>query len=122
MKGLTTVLFLVISNVFMVLAWYGHLKFKEFDATKSLGLFAIILISWGIAFFEYLFQVPANKMGFLGNGGPFTLFQLRILQEVISLVVFTLLAVLLFKTETFRWNHAAAFLLIIGAVYLVFKK
>jgi uncharacterized protein len=106
----------------MVLAWYGHLKFKEFDSMKTIGLFGIILLSWGIAFFEYLFQVPANKFGYLGNGGPFTLFQLRIIQEVVSLIVFTVLAVTLFKTETLRWNHLGAFILLIGAVYLVFKK
>lgn len=122
MKSIYTVLFLVISNVFMVLAWYGHLKFKEFDFSKSFGLVAIIFISWGIALFEYMFQVPANKIGFIGNGGPFNLFQLRIIQEVISLIVFTLMAVFLFKTETFRWNHFGAFVLILGAVYLVFKK
>lgn len=122
MKAVYTIILLIISNVFMVLAWYSHLKFKEFNLTKAIGIVGIILISWLIAFFEYLFQVPANKIGFIGNGGPFNLFQLRVIQEVISLLVFTIIAVFLFKTESFRWNHLAAFALIIGAVYLVFKK
>lgn len=122
MKGLLTIIFLAISNLFMILAWYGHLKFKEFEFTKNLGIWASILISWGVALFEYVFQVPANKMGYVGNNGPFNLFQLRILQEVISLTVFTLIAVFFFKTETLRWNHLGAFLLLVGAVYLIFKK
>ena len=73
MKGLKTILFLTISNTFMTFAWYGHLKFKDFSWGKNLPMIIIILISWGLAFFEYLFQVPANEAGFEGNGGPFTL-------------------------------------------------
>jgi uncharacterized protein (DUF486 family) len=104
------------------MAWYGHLKFKSIAFMQTLPLIAVIAISWGIAFFEYLFQVPANKIGYEGNNGPFNLIQLKVIQEVISLLVFTLFTVLVFKTETFRWNHLIAFVLIIVAVYLVFKK
>lgn len=122
MKGLWTVVLLVLSNIFMTLAWYGHLRFKDFSWGKSLGLFSIILISWGLAFFEYVLQVPANKMGHTSNGGPYTLVQLKVIQEVITLAVFTLFTVVAFKNETLRWNHALAGLLLIGAVWLVFKK
>jgi uncharacterized protein (DUF486 family) len=122
MKALSTILLLILSNVFMTLAWYGHLRFKDFEFSKSWGLWTIILISWGMAFFEYTLQVPANRIGSKEWGGPFDLFQLKILQEVISLLVFTLLAHFIFKNETFKWNHFAAMLCIIGAVFFVFKK
>jgi len=122
MKAFYTIILLVLSNTFMTFAWYGHLKFKDMKMTENLGLIAIIFISWGIALFEYFFMVPANKIGFKGNGGPFSLIQLKILQEVITLAVFVAFSVFFFKTETFRWNHLAAFFLILGAVYLVFKK
>jgi len=88
MRGLKTILFLIISNGFMTLAWYGHLRFKDFSWGKNLGLFTIILISWGLAFFEYLFQVPANRAGFEENGGPYSLVQLKTIQETITLTVF----------------------------------
>jgi uncharacterized protein (DUF486 family) len=88
----------------------------------ALPLLAVILISWGIALFEYFFQVPANRIGYDGNGGPFSLFQLKVIQEVITLIVFTVFAVVAFKTETFRWNHLVAFVFLILAVYFVFKK
>lgn len=106
----------------MTLAWYGHLKFNELKGFQKLGIVAIILVSWGIALFEYCFQVPANRIGFKGNGGPFSLFQLKIIQEVISLIVFTLFAVFMFKTEHFKLNHLIAFIFILLAVYFVFKK
>lgn len=122
MKAVWTILLLVASNIFMTFAWYGHLKFSGMRASGSFPLFAVILISWAIAFFEYCFQVPANRIGFVGNDGPFTLFQLKIIQEVVSLSVFTVFALLLFKTETFRLNHLWAFLCLIGAVYFAFKK
>lgn len=122
MKGAITVILLCVSNVFMTLAWYGHLKFKEYSWFQSVGLLGVILLSWGLAFFEYLAQVPANKIGYAGNGGPFNLWQLKVIQEVITLVVFTLFAVFFFKNENFRWNHAVGFLLLIGAVYFIFKK
>ena len=121
-KMLLTITLLVISNIFMTLAWYGHLKFKQMDWFHNLGLVSIILISWGIAFFEYCFQVPANRIGFKENGGPFTLLQLKVLQEVITLVTFTIFSLIAFKNETFRWNHFIGFVFLILAVYFIFKK
>ena len=88
MKGLKTIVLLLISNSFMTLAWYGHLKFKDYAWGKNLGLVAVILISWGIALFEYSFQVPANRIGFKDDGGPFNLVQLKTIQEAITLIVF----------------------------------
>ena len=106
----------------MIIAWYGHLKFAEWKWFNKLGLLAIIFISWGIALFEYLFQVPANKIGYKANGGPFNLLQLKVIQEVITLVVFAIFTLLVFKTEEFRSNHIIAFLFLILAVYFMFKK
>jgi uncharacterized protein (DUF486 family) len=122
MRGLSTILLLVLSNTFMTLAWYGHLKFKEMKWFESLGLIAIILISWGIALFEYIFQVPANKLGFKDNGGPFTLVELKVIQEAITLVIFTVFTLIFFKNEVLRWNHFVGFLFLILAVYFIFKK
>jgi len=121
-SGLTTVLLLILSNTFMTFAWYGHLKFREFDWFSKLGLIAIILISWGIALFEYIFQVPANRIGYSANGGPFNLWQLKVIQEIITLTVFTLFTIILFKNETFRINHLIGFFFLILAVYFIFKK
>lgn len=120
--GFNTIVLLLISNVFMTFAWYGHLKLSEFNWFSSLPLMGVVLISWGIAFFEYCFQVPANRIGFTENGGPFSLIQLKVLQEVITLLVFVIFTTVAFKTETFKWNHLLAFLFLIAAVYLVFKK
>ena len=117
-----TIGLLILSNTFMTLAWYGHLKFGQLAWFNKLGLISIILISWGIAFFEYCFQVPANKMGFKANGGPFSLVELKVIQEVITLVVFTVFTLLVFKSETFRWNHLVGFAFLILAVYFIFKK
>lgn len=122
MKGFLTIALLIISNVFMTLAWYGHLKFAEFKTFQKLGIFAIIMISWGLAFFEYIFQVPANRIGFREHGGPFSLIQLKVIQEVITLLVFTGFTLLAFKNETFKWNHIAAFICLILAVYFIFRK
>lgn len=122
MKAIYSILLLVLSNVFMTLAWYGHLKFSESKKLVGAGLFVIILISWGIAFFEYCMQVPANRIGYKGNGGPFTLLELKVIQEVIALVVFLLFAFVFFKNETFKWNHGVGLLLLVGAVYFIFKK
>ena len=122
MRAFLTIFLLVISNTFMTLAWYGHLKFAEWKWTHKLGLISIVLISWGIALFEYLFQVPANRMGYEGNGGPFNLWQLKVIQEVITLITFTLFVLFVFKTETFRLNHAIGFVFLILAVYFIFKK
>ncbi len=106
----------------MTFAWYGHLKFKEMSWFNNLGLVGIIFISWGIALFEYSFQVPANRIGYSENGGPFTLWQLKVIQEVITLVVFTLFTIVFFKSEVFRLNHFIGFCFLILAVYFVFKK
>jgi uncharacterized protein (DUF486 family) len=121
-KGLITVLFLILSNTFMTFAWYGHLKFKQINWFNSLGLVSIILISWGIALFEYTFQVPANRIGFNENGGPFNLWQLKVIQEVITLTVFSVFTILFFKNEPFRINHLIGFGFLILAVYFIFKK
>ncbi|MGM5468654.1 DMT family protein [Flavobacteriaceae bacterium LMO-SS05] len=122
MKGLYTIILLVMSNIFMTLAWYGHLKFAEWKWFSKLGLITIIFISWGIALFEYFFQVPANKIGFKGNGGPFSLVELKVLQEIITLMVFVVFTWIAFKNETLKWNHGVGFLCLVLAVYFVFKK
>lgn len=122
MKGILAIVLLILSNTFMTVAWYGHLKFKEMNWSKSLPLVTIILISWGVALFEYILQVPANRIGFKGYGGPFSLVQLKVIQEVITLVVFIGFSVLFFKTETFRLNHLIGFALLVLAVYFIFKK
>lgn len=121
MKALTTTILLIISNTFMTFAWYGHLKFKEMEWSKNFGVFSIILISWGMAFFEYLFQVPANRIGFKENGGPFSLVQLKTIQEVITLTVFMVFSFVVFK-QRFEWNHILGFCLLVLAVFVIFKK
>ena len=120
--AILTVILLVVSNVFMTFAWYGHLKLGEMGITKSWPLIMVILFSWGIALLEYCFQVPANKMGFDHNGGPYSLSQLKVMQEVITLVVFVIFSFMAFNDFTLRWNHLLAFLLLVAAVYLVFMK
>lgn len=122
MQGIYAIGLLVVSNIFMTLAWYGHLKMREeFSWFQALPLIGVIAISWGIAFFEYCFQVPANRIGFRDNGGPFDIMQLKVIQEVITLAVFTVFSMLAFKVEL-RWNHLAAFVCLILAVYFIFKK
>ncbi|MBZ0166843.1 MAG: DMT family protein [Candidatus Omnitrophica bacterium] len=106
-----TIILLTISNIFMTFAWYGHLKYK------SAPLFWVILISWGIAFFEYCFQVPANRIGH----ATFNTAQLKTIQEVITLVVFCVFSVCYLKEEL-RWNYLVGFALMVGAVFFVFKK
>lgn len=118
--ALITILLLVISNVFMTFAWYGHLKLQDSGISKNWPLIAVILLSWGIAFLEYIFMIPANRIGFKENGGPFSLFELKIIQEVITLTVFTVVALLLFKGEKLQWNHIAAFICLMGAVCFTF--
>ena len=121
MKGyIVTILLLIVSNVFMTLAWYGHLKLQSTGISKNWPLYLVILVSWGIALLEYSFQVPANRMGYQENGGPFSLFQLKIIQEVITLTVFTIVAMFMFSGEKLHWNHIAAFLCLIGAVCFTF--
>ena len=106
---MSTVLLLLISNTFMTFAWYGHLK------RRDVGMITAIVVSWLIAFGEYCFQVPANRLGY----GRFTAYQLKIMQECITLVVFTVIAYLLFG-QAIRWNHAVSYLLLVGAVYFTF--
>ena len=122
MKAIWTILLLVASNIFMTFAWYGHLKLQEMKISSSWPLLLVILFSCGVAFFEYCAQVPANRIGFIENGGPFSLMQLKVVQEVISLTVFTVIVTLLFKGEGLQWNHIAAFLCLILAVFFVFLK
>lgn len=117
MKIFATIGLLVVSNVFMTLAWYGHLRMKW-----TLPLAGIIAVSWGVALLEYCFQVPANRIGFVGNGGPFSLFELKIIQEVLSLSIFTVFALVFFRTETLRVNHLLSFACILLAVFFAFKK
>lgn len=122
MKGLWTIGLLFLSNVFMTVAWYGLLKFSEWKSTASLSLLAVILISWGIALFEYFFQVPANRIGFKEHGGPFSLVELKVLQEVISLSVFLIFTLVVFRNETIKWNHLLGFGFLVLAVYFIFRK
>lgn len=121
MNGWLTIALLVVSNIFMTFAWYGQLKLQQMKViTSSTPLIIVILISWGIALLEYLFMVPANRYGFRGNGGAYSLLQLKVIQEAISLIVFSVFVILFFRGESLHWNHFLAFSLIIIAVYLVF--
>jgi len=122
MKSLSTVGLLLLSNTFMTLAWYGHLKFFGKGSSQvALPVWTIVLISWGIAFFEYCFMVPANRIGSAETGGPFSLIQLKMIQEVITLVVFVIFSKIAFENFQFTTNHLIGFLLLIGAVYFIFK-
>ena len=118
-QGLLTIGLLIASNVFMTLAWYAHLKLAEFPWFQKWPLFAVIVFSWGIAFFEYCLQVPANRIGFVGTGGPFNIVQLKVMQEVITLLVFVIFSMIAFHLQL-KWNHIMAALCLIGAVYFVF--
>lgn len=111
MRSLYPILLLTISNVFMTFAWYGHLRFKSYS------LWVVVLSSWLIAFFEYCFQVPANRIGH----EFYTATQLKVMQEIITLIIFVIFSVLYLK-EDFRWNYAVGFALILLAVFFVFKK
>jgi uncharacterized protein len=122
MKIVFTIILLIFSNAFMTLAWYGHLKFKDMKWSENLPLMGVIFISWGIALFEYLLQVPANRLGSKVYGGPFSLVELKVIQEVITLVVFVIFSLVFFKTETFRMNHLIGFIFLVLAVYFIFKK
>lgn len=122
MKIFNTIALLFLSNSFMTLAWYGHLKFFGKESNQAATpLWIIILISWGIAFFEYCFQVPANRIGSTETGGPFSLVQLKVIQEVITLVVFVIFSKLVFQNLQFSINHFIGFALLVGAVYFIFK-
>jgi uncharacterized protein (DUF486 family) len=122
MKGLSSITLLIISNLFMTLAWYGHLHFKNVEGFSKWGVWGVILLSWGLAFFEYIFQVPANRIGYEGQGGPFTMFQLKMIQEVVSIVVFTIFVLFVFKSDKLAWNHVVGFACLVLAVFFVFKK
>ncbi len=121
-KIVLTIVLLIFSNTFMTFAWYGHLKMKQLNWLNGTSLFIVILISWGIAFFEYLFQVPANRIGFIEDGGPFTLWQLKVIQEVITLVVFTGFTLIFFKGQPLKINHLIGFGFLVLAVFFIFKK
>jgi uncharacterized protein (DUF486 family) len=121
-QGIFSILLLICSNIFMTMAWYGHLQFKKISWLSGLGLFSIIMLSWGLAFFEYIFQVPANRIGHNEHGGPFNLFELKVIQEVISLTVFTIFALYVFKTDKLQWNYLVGFFFLVLAVFFIFKK
>ncbi|RMF47602.1 MAG: hypothetical protein D6750_08875 [Bacteroidetes bacterium] len=120
-RGLATVLLLLLSNLFMTLAWYGHLRFQKATPTTLLGWIGVVLASWGIAFFEYLLQVPANRLGYRGTGGPFSLVTLKVIQEAISLLVFLFVVRWLFQGEALELRHYVALLLVFFAVWLTFS-
>ena len=123
MHYILPIILLIISNIFMTLAWYGHLKLQDMHVIHgNTPLYVVILISWGLALMEYCFMVPANRLGFQGNGGPYSLFQLKIIQEDITLIVFTIYTTLSFRGESLHWNHLAAFVCMILAVIFVFYK
>lgn len=121
-KAIATIGLLVVSNAMMILAWYGHLKWGVPKAFSSWGMIGIIVFSWLLAFLEYCAQVPANRIGFIENGGPFSLMELKIIQEVITLIVFVIFSTLFFKNQPIKLNHLWAFLCLLGAVYFTFKK
>jgi uncharacterized protein (DUF486 family) len=120
--GIFTVILLIISNVFMTAAWYGNLKLKEMHISTDWPLILVILASWGVALIEYFFMIPANNIGSRINGGPFNLMQLKVIQEAISITVFTVIATTVFNNEALQWNHIVAFVLIVGAVFFAFLK
>ncbi|MBE6309369.1 MAG: DMT family protein [Bacteroidaceae bacterium] len=122
-KIILTLVLLIISNSFMTLAWYGNLKLQDMKIISSnTPMIFIILISWGIALLEYSFLIPANRIGSEINGGPFSLVQLKVIQEVISCLVFGIIVSILFKGESLQWNHFVAVLFLVLAVYFVFLK
>ncbi len=121
-KGLLTVLLLIVSNIFMTFAWYGNLKLTEMKVNSDWPLILIILSSWGVAFFEYSFMIPANRIGSQITGGPFSLMELKVIQECVSLLVFTVIVATVFKGEPIRWNHLVSFGCIVLAVFFAFWK
>lgn len=121
MKSYYSVVLLILSNVFMTFAWYGHLKFQHLKFFEKTGLFGLILASWLIAFFEYCLMVPANRMGYRENGGAFSLVQLKVMQEIITLLVFVVFTLVFFKNESLKWNHFVGFAFLVLAVYFIRK-
>ncbi|MBQ0104171.1 MAG: DMT family protein [Prevotellaceae bacterium] len=122
MKGLSTALLLICSNVFMTFAWYGNLWLKQKHISDNWSLPIVIVVSWSIALIEYCFLIPANNIGSDINGGPFNIMQLKVLQEVISITVFTGIVMFCFQGQEIQWNHIAAFICLIAAVFFVFMK
>lgn len=122
MKGLWTILLLFVSNVMMTFAWYGNLKLQEMKISTDWPLFLVILASWGVAFFEYCFMIPANRIGSNITGGPFNLVQLKVIQECVSLIVFSLILAFCFKTQQLHWNHLVSFIFLVIAVFFAFLK
>ena len=119
-RGLSAVGLLICSNLFMTLAWYGQVMFKS--RFERFGLIAVIFISWVVAFFEYCFMVPANRLGSVEYGGPFSIWELKVIQEVVSLSVFTVIVLLVMKNEALKWNHLVGFICLVAAVFFIFKK
>lgn len=123
MNGFYTIGLLIVANIFMTFAWYGHLKLQQIKViSDNTPLYFVILMSWGLALAEYCCQVPANRIGYVGNDGTFSLMQLKVIQEVISLAVFTIFTVVFFNGESLHWNHFAAFACLILAVFFAFMK
>ena len=120
LRGILTVLLLVISNAFMTLAWYGQIAFKS--KFERFGLAAVVIVSWSIALVEYCFLVPANRLGSMQYDGPFSLWELKVIQEVVSLTVFALFMLVFMKSDSLRWNHLAGFACLVLAVYFIFRK
>ena len=122
-KIILTLVLLIISNSFMTLAWYGNLKLQDMKLiSPNTSIIVIVLISWCVALLEYSFLIPANRIGSDINGGPFSLVQLKVIQEVISCLVFGVIVSVLFKGETLQWNHLVAVIFLVLAVYFVFLK
>ena len=122
-SAIITIVLLIISNIFMTFAWYGHIKLEQMKViTESTPMIWVIIISWLIALAEYSFMIPANRIGYIGNGGSFSLMQLKVIQEVINLNVFTIFTVVLFKGEPLQWNHLCAFICLVAAFWFVFMK
>ena len=119
-RGLGAIALLVCSNLFMTLAWYGQVMFKS--RFERFGIMAVIGISWLVALFEYCFMVPANRLGSAEYGGPFSIWELKVIQEVVSLTVFTVIVLLVMKNEALRWNHIVGFVCLVAAVFFIFKK
>lgn len=117
---LITIGLLLLSNIVMTFAWYGHLKLQQMGISAHWPLIVVILFSWGIAFFEYMLMVPANRIGFAENGGPFSLMQLKVMQEVITLTIFIIFVKLFFSNESLQWNHYVSFAFLVIAVYFAF--
>lgn len=122
-RAIGTIALLCVSNIFMTFAWYGNLKLQQvYPSVKDWPLILVIVCSWGMALFEYSFMIPANRLGSQINGGPYSLMQLKVIQEAVSLIVFTLIVALVFKGESIHWNHLMAFGCLVAAVFFAFLK